>query len=185
MSVLRFSESTKAPRQSWFERFVPRSSAKTVFVLAMLCYSWTLETVTTRLIRLLGFWPETAYVRRAVRLDGFDARTIAVGRLALVTLILAPVLESFIVIAVVELLRRLKFNSAAQIIGSALLICLLHGIQYPVRGFVVAPAFLIGAATYIYWRRVSFWAGTQMIILLHSFGNSIVFLGDLAERLHR
>jgi len=113
-----------------------------------------------------------------------EHRTAAALTEVISPLVVAPVLESFVVIGVIELLRRLNFNVSIQIVASALVSCLLHSISQPVEGLLVAPAFFIFAATYIYWRQVSFWIGTEMIILLHFLYNAIVFMGVLAQWLH-
>jgi hypothetical protein len=188
MDDLPLNQPSQMPEGGWFARFLPRSQSKAVFLFVMTCYSWTLSTLTARLIRLLGFWPTTdplAHVRQLIRAGGIDARTIALARLLVGPLLLAPVFESFVVIGVIELLRRLKFSIAVQITGSVSLSCFLHGLEHPVQWLLVAPLFLIGAAAYIYWRQISFWIGAQMIILLHFIHNSIVFLNDLAEYLNR
>jgi len=140
-----------------------------------------------QLIRLLGLWPiitdPVTHVRRLVR-PGIDRSISTVVTTVIDPLLIAPIGESLILIGVIELLRRLKFNIAVQIIVSASLSCLLHSIQYPFWGVWVAPVFFIGAGAYIYWRRVSFWIGAEMTILLHFFSNAIPFIGTLAGRLH-
>jgi hypothetical protein len=93
--------------------------------------------------------------------------------------------ESFVIIGVIELLRRLGFRIAVQTFVSAVIICGLHAAEYTFLAFAVAPVFLIQAGTYIYWRRVSFWVGTQMIIALHVLYNCQPALIVLMERLQR
>jgi hypothetical protein len=181
-------EAPQTAGQNWFQRFLPRSSSKAVFLFVMTCYSFTLKAVIGLVIRLLGLWPVTidslTHLPRLVR-PGIDRSTGTIVTAIIDPLVIAPIAESLVVIGIIELLRRLNFNAVIQILVSASLSCFLHSIQYPFWGFEVAPVFFIGAAAYVYWRRVSFWSGTQMIILLHFFLNSIVFISVTAERLHR
>ena len=171
-------------KTKWFKRFLPRTRSKTVFVFVMTCYTYTLQSINWRLIRLFDLWPKTIDPQtQALRLDrpGSDGTILH----AIIShLMIAPVAESLIVVAIIELFARLKFGIVVQILASASLSCFFHSIQYPLWGLEVAPVFLIGAGAYVYWRQVSFWTGTQMIILLHCFQNFIIFIGFLAERLN-
>ncbi len=159
----------------WFERFLPRSRSKAVFIFTITCYTFTLSAIAGRLIRLFGASPT----------PNINYRTSTVLDTVVGPLVFAPVVESFIVIGLIELVRRLRFNVAIQIAISVSINCFLHSFSEPFWGLAVAPGFLIGAAAYIYWRRVSFWIGAQTIILLHFFYNAIVFTGVLADWLHR
>jgi hypothetical protein len=177
------TEKAEMQKAKCFERFLPRSRSKTVFVFVITCYTFTLQSLNWRLIRLFASWPKAMDPQtRALQLarPGVDDTIV---HTVINKLVIAPVVESLIVIAVIELLRRLKFSVVVQIIISASLSCFFHSIQIPLWGLEVAPVFFIGAGAYVYWRRVSFWTGTQMIILLHCFHNVIIFIGFLAERL--
>jgi hypothetical protein len=176
------NQTTKMRHGGWFKRFLPRSRSKAIFIFAMTCYSLTLTDIDARLIRLWGLWPvkvdPITHVLRPVRPGIDDSKIIDL-------LLISPVIESLIVIGVIELLRRLKFNIPTQIITSVSLVCLLHGIGSPFFAFLVAPAFFIMAGAYIYWRRISFWSGAQVIILVHFFGNVVPFISVMGEYLHR
>ncbi len=169
------------PNGGWFGRFLPRSQSRPIFIFAMACYTFALQTTLGRVTGLFGLWPVTVdpvrHVLRSVR-PGIDySRMIDF-------LFIAPVIESFIVIGIIEGLHRLNFKITVQLIASVIVICLLHSIQYSFWGFLVAPAFLIYAGTYVYWRRTSFWVGAQMIIAVHFFSNVPAFLIVIKERLH-
>lgn len=58
----------------------------------------------------------------------------------------------------------------------------LHSVTIPIWGVISIPAFLLGAASYNYWRGVSFWAGLQTIVLIHAFTNLPPFLYTLERR---
>ena len=162
---------------SWFERFLPKSRSRVIFIFAASCYTFTITTLESRLIKIFGLWPTIVdpvrHVVRNVRL-GAEHSPVWTG------LLLSPVLESFLVIGFIELLRRTKFSIAVQIAVPTLLVCGLHSAAHIVWGFIVAPLFFIGAASYVYWRPVSFWVGTQMIILVHFFWNASSYLNSLA-----
>jgi hypothetical protein len=165
---------------SWFEWFLPKSRSKAIFIFAVCCYTFTITTLEIRLIKIFGLWPEVVdpvrHVLRDVRLgEGHNQGHSQVWSV----LLLSPVLESLLVVGFIELLRRTKFSIAVQIVGPTLLICGLHSAIHTVWGFVAAPVFFIGAASYVYWRPVSFWAGMQMIVWVHFFWNGSQYLNSL------
>lgn len=92
--------------------------------------------------------------------------------------------DSFVVIGLIEVLRRLRFNVAVQIAVAFSISCFLEFPRRPFSGLLVAPVFLIGAGAYIYWRPVAFWIAARTIILVHFFYNAVVFIGVTAERMH-
>lgn len=162
--------------------FLPRAPSKTVYLFVTACYGFTIETLEGKLIAILRLWPVTVDpVRHAVRpvRPGIDGAKI------IDLLFLAPALESLFVIGIIELLRYFRLNVWIQLGVSTLAICLLHSCIYSFWGFVVAPSFLLGAATYVYWRRNSFWTGALMIIMLHACLNFPPFLTILADYARR
>ncbi len=64
-------------------------------------------------------------------------------------LFLAPPVESLILLALIEILRRLRAPVGAQLALAALLIGLLHSPTWWPRGFIVAPSFAIEACAYL------------------------------------
>jgi hypothetical protein len=169
-------------RLNWFEQFLPKSRSKIIFLAAVSCYTFTITTLEIRLIKIFGLWPKIVdpvrHVLRDVRLgEGHNQGHSQVWTV----LLLSPVLESLLVVGFIELLRRTKFSIAVQIVGPTLLICGLHSAIHTVWGFVVAPIFFIGAASYVYWRRMSFWTGTLAIIWVHFFWNASAFLLSLSS----
>jgi hypothetical protein len=165
------SGTQKEPRRNWFQHFLPRSSSNAVFIFTMTCYTFTLEYLGRRSIRLFGFWSTS-------RIDHLTSTP-------LVPLLISPVVDSFVVIGLIEAVRRLRFNVAVQIAVAVSISCFLESPRQPFSGLLVAPVFLIGAGAYIYWRPVAFWIAARTIILLHFFYNALVFIGVTAERMHR
>jgi len=161
----------KGRRRNWFEHFLPRSSSNAVFIFTMTCYTFTLEYLGQRLIRLFVLPP-------TFRVDHHTTTPI-------IPLFIAPVFESFIVIGLIELVRRLRFNVVVQIAVAVSISCFLESPRPSFWGLFKAPVFLIGAGAYVYWRSVGFWIAARTIILLHFFYNSLVFVGVISERMHR
>jgi hypothetical protein len=171
-------EASAADRLTWFEPFLPDSRSKIIFFVAVTCYSFALSTLTGRLVRLCGLWPKTVDpIRHVVR----NVRLGAEHSPAWTALILAPVLESLLIMGLIGLLRRAKFSSTLQIVGSTGLVCSLHSAMHLVWGFLVLPFFFIGAASYVYWRQTSFWTGTLALIWVHFFWNANAFLTSLSQ----
>jgi len=165
-------------RLNWFERFLPKSRSKIIFIFAASCYVFTITTLEDRRIGIFRLWPKTVDpVRHVVRNVRLGAEYSPVWT----ALVLAPVFESLLVIGLMGLLRRAKLSGTAQIVISTALVCVLHSAIHLVWGFLVAPLFFIGAASYVYWRPISFWTGTLAIVWLHFFWNASEFLKSLSR----
>jgi hypothetical protein len=96
-------------------------------------------------------------------------------------LVLAPVLESLILIGMIELLRALKSPRSVQIILSALAMGLLHSFSWHPRALIAAPAFGIWAAAYLFIkdssRRVL--PAYSIIVAAHFLHNLVPALADI------
>jgi hypothetical protein len=149
----------------------------------MACYGIALKEVVSDLVRFFRLWPTkvdpVTLVTRSVHI-GIDESTI-------VGLLVGPLFESLLLVGVIELLRRLKFGSALQIITSALLLCASHSISLPIWGVLAAPSFLIQSGSYVYWRRwrgASFWSAAAIVYILHFCINITGFLIVLRRTLN-
>src|SRR5579884_3586192 len=105
------TEPSNTRPRNWFERFLPRSSSNAVFIFTMTCYTFTIEYLNGRLSRLFGFW-RTSHVKH-------------LSSTPMVPLLISPVVDSLVVIGLIELARRLKFNIAIQIAVAVLVSCFL------------------------------------------------------------
>jgi hypothetical protein len=155
---------------------LPRSRSKTAFLLVMTCYQIALIRLLTDMIILGRSWTErsdslTAGLRpmRDVNVMYFVSALLA-----------APVLESGMAIAIIEALRRLRCNVIFQVLVPVSVMCLVHSIPYFLSGLLMAPLFLINVVTYLYWRRLSFWAGVSMMVGVHALYNVCAVLHTLA-----
>lgn len=113
--------------QSWLEQFVPRSHSRIVFVLVMTCYSVAATEIAARAIALFGFWTvkvDNLKHIRPVRPGVDDTNLIEL-------LLIAPILESLVISAIIELLRRFRFPVGVQLVTAVFVISLVHGVPVP------------------------------------------------------
>lgn len=153
-----------------------------MFLWVAHCYSVALAAVVSSLITFAGLWEtrkhpqddSLEYVRPGIdngRLDDL--------------LFLGPFVESILIIGIIEVLRWLRFGTGAQVGTSACAIFLVHVVDFRYSAISLLPVFLIHGATYIYWRRVSFLVGVQMIIGLHFLFNLMPAMTVIWERLRQ
>jgi hypothetical protein len=116
------------------ESFLPRSGSAPVFVVTMACYSWVAAGFISSIVYLLHFRPPppSVWELRGLPLVGVISN-----------LLVAPLLETCILIGAIELLRWLKspgwlqvFLAAAILagphaLGGAARICCHAGIYHP------------------------------------------------------
>jgi hypothetical protein len=88
-------------------------------------------------------------------------------------LLFAPIFESLILIAAIELFTWLGAPKWAQIAYGTLLIGFLHSISWPPWGFIVAPAFAIQGIAYVIWRRTSRKTAYLIVACIHLLLNLI------------
>jgi hypothetical protein len=163
---------------SWYEGFLPKSQSRVVFLLVMLCYDAFIARVMSDIIRMFHLWPtvrDIATGRERLANPGIEG---ALGS-AFFTF---PIIESLLLIAVIQLLDRIKATIAVQVIIAALLFSALHSIKFPIWGVLVFPFFILDGATFVYWRKFSIWSAGAMAIALHLLSNSVPTLHMLAGR---
>lgn len=153
------------------ESILPRGHSKAAFIFTVSCYGIVLGLINARLIKLVGLWPSGSDSQGMTRYlePGLEHATILRS-------LLGPLLESLILIALIEVMRWLKAIPIVQVLVSTLVICLLHSTSIPIWGLLVAPTFLVDTASYVYWRRVSFWSAAQIIYIVHLCCNVLPFL---------
>ena len=138
--------------------FLPRSRSKVVFILVMASYSLAAGSLVGAIVVALGAQrvPPGVFLRRGYPM------------LEIVSLILiAPVVESLLLIGIIELLRWVRSPSWFQIVCSATVFTILHVPTSISNAFVVAPACFIMAAAYLVWRRESWTTGFAVIMSIH------------------
>jgi hypothetical protein len=142
--------------------FIPRSRSKVVFALAMACYS-------VALARLVSAWAYVSHVRsppRAFYLHG-GSDTISL-------LVIAPLIESLILVGVFELVRRARAPAVLQVFIAALFISEMHVWPWWPHAVIVLPGFCIQAASYLYWRERGPWKDAFWVLVsIHALSNLV------------
>jgi hypothetical protein len=152
--------------------FIPRSRSKAVFVIAMSCYSLTLS-------RLIGAWASALQITRPLT-ESYPSRDIGT---VLELLVFAPLLESLVLIAVLELVRRARAPEVVQALTAAFFVSELHVWPWWPHAFIVLPSFCIQAASYLYWRRSSFNTAFWVLVAIHACHNFIPAVGVVGRSL--
>jgi hypothetical protein len=152
--------------------FVPRTESKLVFILVMACYSVTTASVIGAIVRAFHVAPPPI---------GLFANEHGEPTAHVVDLLfLAPLLESLILLGLIELFRRLHLPAWLQVLLPALLIGILHSPRWWPRGFIVTPGFAIEACAYLYWRPASRKIAYGVVAAIHALHNSIPALAVIA-----
>jgi uncharacterized membrane protein YvlD (DUF360 family) len=170
-------------RQSGFPRFlhslVPRTSSKLAFVFTFSAYGIAIGIINAKIIRLIGLWPvmaDSEGITRSIQ-PGLEQGTI-------LRALIGPLIETILLIVVIEGLRKIRTAPIVQILLSAILICILHSTSIPIWGLLVLPTFFFDTAAYVYWRPKSFWVAAQIMYAVHFFCNLQAFL-TIVERTFR
>jgi hypothetical protein len=154
-----------------FSGFLPRGNSKAVFILVMVCYSWTLSAFVSTLARL-------AHVTHApAGYLSFGSPGIRVVALLLV----APLIESIVLIAVIELAKLVRSPTWLQIVISSLIIAASHSTTWRPHGLIVAPSFAIQAAAYCYWSRCSRKSACVVVVCIHALENLMPAIATVAS----
>ena len=151
--------------------FIPRTRSKVVFALVMSSYCVTLSA-------LIGAWARTANIKNpppAFYLRG-DATDV------IESLLVAPLIESLILIGVFELVRRAHAPAAVQVFAAALFVSETHVWPWWPHAVIVLPAFCIDAAAYAYWRRRASWKiAFSVLVSIHALSNVIPTLSAIGR----
>jgi len=147
--------------------FMPRSRSKVVFALVMACYSVTLGS-------FVSAWAYVAHVRSPPR--AFYLR----GTHVISLLVIAPLLESLILVGVFELVRRARAPAIAQVFIAALFISEMHVWPWWPHAVIVLPGFCIQAASYLYWRERAPWKDAFWVLVsIHALHNVVPALNSI------
>ena len=125
-----------APARARSYSFLPKSDSKIVFILVMVCFSFTLASFFHAIVH--------AFRLPTPPVGLFGTRGKPFMRISDL-LLLSPVFESLLLVAVIELLRWVHCPVWAQICGAAIGLALEHSTSWSPWGFIVLPAFAIDA----------------------------------------
>jgi len=95
-------------------------------------------------------------------------------------LFLEPLIESLLLLLLIELFCKLRFPTWLQVVLPALMIGILHAPQWWPRGFIVAPGFAIDACAYLYWRPVSRKVGYGVVAAIPALHNFVPAVSVIA-----
>ncbi len=143
--------------------FLPQSKSKWIFVLLMVAYTQTFESVVRTFTE--PFTGSQSW--RFAGAHGWASVISTVGEWTVLT----PIWESMVLVVVIELLRRAGFPTAIQVLVSTFVLALIDGYHWWPHGLGVAPGFLIAGLSYIYWRPVSWRIALVLIIVIHALLN--------------
>jgi hypothetical protein len=156
--------------------FLPRTDSKLVFVLVMACYSWTLASLLQTLGYAIDLFPRPAELLTARQSGNL---VMDLGWL----LLFSPIIETLLLVGIIELLRWLHSPPWSQLLVSALVLAALHCIPWPRRGIIVAPSFVIDAFSYLYWRSTSRRSAFGTTACLHALHNIIPAISTIGHAL--
>jgi hypothetical protein len=143
-----------------FISLLPRSRSRLVFVLVMACYG----LFAAGLLRTVADTFGAQHTQPGIFLQRGHP-TLEVISL----LVFAPIIESLILIAMIELLRWLRSPVWLQIALPAIISAAQH---VPVsHAVVVTPSWFIMAAAYVMWRQVSRKTAFVVIASIHALVN--------------
>jgi hypothetical protein len=156
-----------------FESFLPRSSSATVFTLSLACYDWALTALFGAVVRLFHFSP------RPIEFWETHGDPMAV---AIATLLFAPIVESAILIGIIELLGWMRMSMVVQVFLAGLLVAVAHSFSWAWTpyAFVVLPSFVIQSGAYLYCRRISRKQGFAVVVSIHALHNLIPMMYTIA-----
>ena len=150
--------------------FLPRSRSKIVFALVMGSYCIAVGS-------FMAAWTWVARLPRPPK--AFYLRGDVPDVLGL--LIFGPVIESLMLVAIFELLRRVRTPDWGQVVVSAVFISALHFGPWWPHAFIVLPSFLIQSASYLYWRRTSWKEAFWVLVCVHALSNLIPALNAVGR----
>ena len=157
-----------------FDTFLPRSDSPFVFVLVVTCYDYALTSLFSAIVRLVHFPP---YRPSFWESHGDPAAHV------IEDLLFAPLIETCILVAVIEFLRWVRVPPVFQIFLAGSLLAWPHSFarDWGPYGFVVTPSFLIQAASYLYWKKVSRKRGFAVVASIHALSNLLPALYAIAH----
>jgi hypothetical protein len=132
-----------------------------------------------------------ATCRRAARIQNAPPSFYATYRQqplesAFELLVLAPIIESLVVVGVFELVRCAHAPAVVQVLTAAAFVSELHVWPWWPHAIIVFPAFCIDAGSYLYWRSRGSWKAAFVVIAsIHALSNSLTAIAALGYALRK
>jgi len=137
----------------------------------MASYTWVTEDFIRSVFALFHNIPPPSEVLKS---QGLLFQELITGLLA------APILETCVLIGIVELLRFLKSPGWLQVFLSTAILACLHAGGWGPRPLIVMPGFAIQAASYLWWRPASRKKAFAVVACMHFLLNLIPAIYDIA-----
>ncbi len=96
---------------------------------------------------------------------------VPAGLLIFMLVVFAPLVETLIMAAVLELMLRLRVPPGAAILLSAAGWGIVHSIQAAGWGLVIWWPFLIFSTLYVTWSKRGIWTGVGIVFAVHALQN--------------
>jgi hypothetical protein len=138
----------------------------------MACYTWMLHSL------LQTAWSITHILPPPPAL--FSLHDKPTGSYVSGVILFGPLLESLILVGVIELLRWVRSPVWSQIVAAALVLGFLHSTAWRAWGFIVAADFGIQAFSYLYWRAAGFRTAFTVVFSIHALHNLVPALSAIA-----
>ncbi len=91
-------------------------------------------------------------------------------------IILAPAIETLLMVPILKLIQMFKFDVAMTSVISALTWGVAHTLNSVLNGFGVLFLFFVLSISYLTWRQKSFKAAFGVTFGIHALNNAVVFL---------
>ncbi|EJS4061503.1 CPBP family intramembrane metalloprotease [Vibrio parahaemolyticus] len=91
-------------------------------------------------------------------------------------IILAPAIETLLMVPILKLIQMFKFEVVMTSVISALIWGVAHTLNSVLNGFGVLFLFFVLSISYLTWRQKSFKAAFGVTFGIHALNNAVVFL---------
>ena len=135
----------------------PRNPGKAIAV------GWLLAFPPSIILAMLADWLLPAAERP-------DFGVIGPGSVAMLVLF-APLVETLIMAAAIELMLRIRVPAVAAILLSSAGWGIAHSLAAPVWGLIIWWPFLIFSTLYVTWSKRSVWAAVGVVFAVHALQN--------------
>ena len=166
---------SKGSRKFDWHFFLPRSDSKWVFAVVMVAYNHAVETLWSSLTYSFVPYRETHYVAY-----GWPYVLSRVGH----ALVFYPVLETILLVGIIELLQAARAPAMVQVFVAVLAPCAVDGFRWWPHGLAVAPGFTLMAFAYLYWRPKSRWDGFVIVVAIHALYNATLYTRLVLDQVH-
>jgi hypothetical protein len=144
-----------------------RRTTRTKFALAMAVYSLLGAFLIYLLLIYLAGIESSGSPRNRLQANNRSLVFFSIS-----AVLIAPVLESALLIAIIAIVSRIFASQFMRIVLPTFLLCLLHSLAWAPWGLVVAPVFLLSSYGYLRWKPEGFFGAVFTTVLIHALYNA-------------